>query len=77
MCDIGGDAHPSHFFFVVIQGTDGKPDQVGWPLDFVDWPGYTLQNIMAMTPKEFIAWEESWGFFNPPLLNIEGHIEVR
>jgi hypothetical protein len=77
-CDIcGPDVHPTHFFFVVVQGTDGKPDQVGWPLYFADWPGYTVEDLFAMTPKEFIEWEASWGFFDPPLLTLEGHIVVR
>jgi hypothetical protein len=73
----GPDVHPTHFFFVVVQGTDGKPDQVGWPLYFADWPGYTVEDLFAMKPKEFIAWEASWGFFEPPLLNLEGSIQIR
>lgn len=73
----GPDVHPTHFFFVVVQGMGEKPDQVGWPLYFADWPGYTVEDLIAMTPNEFIAWEASWGFFDPPLLNLEGHVDVR
>lgn len=74
----GPGVHPTHFFFVVEEGTGGRPDKVGWPLYWSDWgPNWTLQDVMALTPKEFIAWEESWGFFDPPLLRFDGHLLVR
>ena len=80
-CTLCGGAFPTHFFFVVVQGTGCKPHQLGWPLYFVHWESeghvYTVEELMAMTPKEFIAWEASWGFFDPPLLPIEGHVLVR
>jgi hypothetical protein len=36
-----------------------------------------VEDLFAMKPKEFIAWEASWGFFEPPLLNLEGSIQIR
>jgi hypothetical protein len=78
----GPGVYPTHFFFVVVQGTGCKPHQLGWPLYFAHWESpeghvYTVEELMAMTPREFIAWEASWGFFDPPLLPIEGHVLVR
>lgn len=78
----GPGVHPTHFFFVVVQGTGGEPDQVGWPLYFSHWESadghvYTVEELMAMTPREFIAWEASWPWFVPPLLSVEGHVLVR
>ena len=78
----GPDVHPTHFFFVVVQGTGGRPDQLGWPLYFAHWESadghvYTVEELMAMTPKEFITWEASWPWFAPPLLSVEGHVLVR
>ena len=42
VCAMCGDAHPTHFFFVVAEGTGQQPDRIGWPLWFVqlggEWP---------------------------------------
>jgi hypothetical protein len=81
ICAMCGDAHPSHFFFVVSEGTGRQPDQIGWPFWFVHWEtgghNYTVQEIMAMKPKELLAWMANWPWFEPPLLDIVGHVQVR
>ncbi len=81
ICAMCGDAHPSHFFFVVTEGTGRQPDQIGWPLWFVHWEtgghNYTVQEIMAMKPKELLEWMANWTWFEPPLLEVVGHVQVR
>jgi hypothetical protein len=80
-CPVCGPIHPTHLFFVMVEGSCQKPDQVGYPLWFGHWeePGkvWTVQELMAMTPKQFIEWEAHWGFFNPPLLDLDGKVLVR
>ncbi len=77
----GPDAHPTHFFFVVAEGTGQQPDRIGWPLWFVEWEAnghnYTVQELMDMTPREFIQWMGNWPVFNPRLLDVQGHVLVR
>jgi len=81
VCAMCGDAHPTHFFFVVAEGTGQQPDRIGWPLWFVEWEAnghvYTVQELMDMTPKEFIQWMGNWPWFSPRLLDVQGHVLVR